>query len=53
VTDGGTLRWQRIRLHSLDAPELWQACDGRIWPAGKLARDALSTFLAGRQRTGF
>jgi hypothetical protein len=40
VTDGGTLRWQRIRLHSLDAPELRQACDGGIWPAGKVARDA-------------
>ena len=49
AVDGDTLMGggERIRLAGLDAPELSQRCsiDGREWPCGKVARDALSDIL--------
>lgn len=52
VADGDTLRiaGARIRLHGIDAPESAQTCraDGRAWPCGRDAAQALRRRVAGR-----
>lgn len=53
VHDGDTIKcptWaESVRLVGIDAPELRQACqdaDGRPWPCGVAARDAVATMTA-------
>lgn len=45
--DGIELAGQSVRLWGIDAPELRQECsvDGRRYPCGENARDALTAFL--------
>ena len=50
VVDGDTLvvQGERIRLHGIDAPEAAQTCrrsNGKPWPCGKGAADALSDYI--------
>ena len=51
VIDGDTLAMsaERLRLHGIDAPELWQACEraGRPYACGEEARQAMVRILAG------
>lgn len=53
IVDGDTLvvAGRRVRLAGLDAPEMDQLClrEGRDYPCGIVARDALRTLLAGRE----
>lgn len=53
IVDGDTLvvAGRRIRLAGLDAPEMDQAClrEGRDYPCGIVARDALRALLTGRE----
>lgn len=55
VVSGDTLQvnGQRIRLASIDAPELEQNCkkDGEPWPCGRAAANALEDFLGNRTVT--
>ncbi len=56
VADGDTLTiaGTRIRLVDIDAPELAQTCidaQGRDWPCGRQAFDALRTLLRGHDVT--
>ncbi|MBP0438395.1 thermonuclease family protein [Tianweitania sediminis] len=51
VVDGDTIEitGQRIRFQGVDAPESWQRCQdsaGKPYRCGKVAADALDTFLA-------
>ena len=52
VNDGDTitLGGERIRLKGIDAPEYRQTCrrDGREWPCGRRAREALGDMVGGR-----
>lgn len=52
VIDGDSLRVgsTEIRLVGIDAPELFQNCrlDGKAWPCGRKAREALVAMSAGR-----
>ena len=49
VIDGDTIEvaGQRVRLHGIDAPEQRQSCvtDGREWPCGEAATDALRALV--------
>jgi endonuclease YncB( thermonuclease family) len=49
VLDGDTLvvAGKRVRLFGIDAPELDQLCvrDGRTWPCGREAKDALQAIV--------
>lgn len=49
--DGLELRGQKIRLWGIDAPELRQECskDGKRYPCGRMAKDALSAFVGAAQ----
>lgn len=53
IVDGDTLvmAGHRVRLVGMDAPEMDQVCtrDGRDYPCGVVARDALGVLLAGRE----
>ncbi len=55
VIDGDTIgvHGQRIRLHGIDAPESRQLCrlDGKPWPCGKDAANALADKIARRPVT--
>ena len=48
--DGPVMDGTELRIQSIDAPELTQLCtlDGKPWFAGCAAREALSSFLAGK-----
>ncbi|MGH8175680.1 MAG: thermonuclease family protein [Steroidobacter sp.] len=55
VVDGDTIaiRGERMNLFAIDAPELAQMCtaDGKDWPCGKRASQALADKIAGREVT--
>lgn len=56
VIDGDTLRIGRepIRIEGIDAPELRQTCrdaQGREWACGRVARQRLAEFIAGKKVT--
>ena len=55
VLDGDTLAvaGQRVRLNGIDAPETRQACtrDGRRWPCGKAATQAMRRLIGGSKVT--
>ncbi|NBO20938.1 MAG: thermonuclease family protein [Rhodobacteraceae bacterium] len=50
VVDGDTLAMgaQKLRLYGIDAPEIHQTCrrEGKAWPCGVFARDALAKLVA-------
>ena len=53
VVDGDTLvmRWERIRLLGIDAPELGQSCrraNRQTWPCGRAAKRQLVRLIGGR-----
>ena len=56
VVDGDTLalNGEHIRIEGIDAPELHQDCaraNGRLWPCGEVAREAMADLVAGGEVT--
>jgi endonuclease YncB( thermonuclease family) len=53
ILDGDTLKFghERVRLYGIDAPELTQTCDGGLWNAGRIAREALVEIIGDRPVT--